>query len=136
MKMIVLLFLPLVLCQPSFTVSTTHPSVNNFGLFSSVKWSENVGVDLGLNMDLGMSYTVPYYTDRQYLVLGTDLSFMAGGRNWLTFMLYFMRITFNLEINGFKVVPSVRLLYDIIEYNSFCFSSDWLAKALAASLRV
>ncbi len=87
------------------------------GLFYNLMFGDTgVGFDFGHSMDLGANYKVPYYSERQYIVLGTDVSFHVGSYSWLTVILPFLKASVNLELNGVKLVPSWRTFYDITTY--------------------
>lgn len=101
------------------------------GLFYTLMFgNHSVGFDFGHSMDLGANYKIPYYSERQYLALGTDLSLQVGSNSWLTIILPFLKGSLYLEVNGVKLVPSWRLLYDITTYDDLCYSLDLYTKGL------
>ena len=57
-------------------------------------------------------------------MLGTDVSFHIGMFQWIQLITPFIKAGLNVEVNGVKLVPSLRLLYDITTYADFCSSID------------
>jgi hypothetical protein len=97
----------------------------NVNLFNT-----GVGVDFGHSFDIGANYKVPYYTERQYLILGTDVSVHAGSFSWLTFFTPIMKLTLNMELIGAKIQPQLRGLFDITTYTDLCASWTIFTKGL------
>ena len=67
--------------------------------------STGIGIDFSLNYDIGFNYKVPYYSDRQYLVLGTDLNLHMASMNYLVLKLGIVKLTLNFELLAMKLVP-------------------------------
>ena len=63
------------------------------------------GVDFGHTFDLGFKYSLPYYADRQYVVLGANISIGAESFSWLTLITPLGQAGLKLELNGLKMVP-------------------------------
>ena len=62
----------------------SSPDVQHMGLYYKTMFGNTgVGFDFAHSLDFGANYKIPYYTERQYLVLGTDLSFHIGLLTWL-----------------------------------------------------
>jgi hypothetical protein len=88
------------------------------------------GFDFGHSFDLGANYKVPYYSDRQYLVLGTDMSVHAASYSWIKLISPYARASLNMEINGVKLVPRLRGLFDTSNYADVCFAFDIFTSGL------
>ena len=80
------------------------------------------GLDFGHSFDLGMNYKLPYYSEREYLVVGADASVHAEAFTYVKFLTPLINTKFKLELNGMKLVPQARLLYDITNYSDLCYS--------------
>ena len=61
----------------------SEPLVKHMGLFYEFIDANGFGYNFSHALDLGVNYKVPYYTERQYLVLGTDVSFHIGMFQWI-----------------------------------------------------
>ena len=58
----------------------------------------------------------------------------AGSRNWVTVMLYFVRMHAYLEVNGVKGKAWGKLMYDVIRYIDLCFDSGFAINAVELNL--
>jgi hypothetical protein len=92
--------------------------------------STGVGFDFGHSFDVGMKFAFPYYSEREYLVLGTDASAHVAGFTWLQLITPYIRGSFNLEMNGVKLQPQLRGLLDTSNYSDLCMSLDLLTSGL------
>ena len=72
--------------------------------------------------DLGLTYHLPYYNDRQYLAVQPTGEIFLGSRSWVSLLLFFVKGIITLEINGVKITPSAEIMYDIIRYNDICLT--------------
>ena len=107
------------------------PFVKHVGLFYTMMFgSTGIGFDFGHSFDLGMNFKFPYYSDREYLVLGADTSAHVAGFSWLQLITPYLRGSINLEINGVKFQPRLRGLFDTSNYSDLCMSLDTLTSGL------
>ncbi len=95
-----------------------------------------MGIDLGFSVDVGASYHVPYYNDRQYLVLGPQASGYLASYNWMSAMLYVMKATVYAEIVGAKFTPRLKFMFDDVSYNDFCLQMGADAAATEANIYI
>ncbi len=115
----------------SIPASVEEPNVEHMGLYYNLMFGDTgVGFNFSHSLDFGANYKIPYYTEREYLVLGTDVSFHVGMFQWIQIILPFLSAGVNIELNGVKIVPSFRLLYDITTYNDVCSSFEVYTKGL------
>jgi len=109
----------------------SEPFVKHMGLFyEMIEPISGLGYKISHSMDLGLNYKIPYYSDRQYHVLGADISLHAGMFQWLEIITPFLSASIHIEVNGAKIVPSLRLLYDIATYTDACASFDIASSGL------
>lgn len=73
---------------------------------------------------------MPYYTENQYNVWENKFNTNVGGKSYFTLSLFFFRVTVFAEVIGAKFSPSARVKFDVINYNEFCFVSDWNLETL------
>jgi hypothetical protein len=101
------------------------------GIYYNMMFGQtNIGFDFGHSLDLGANYKIPYYSERQYMILGTDLSLHVGMFTWLEILLPYLKTSVNLEVTGVKLVPSLRLLYDISTYTDMCTTLELYTRGL------
>ena len=101
------------------------------GLFYNMMFGDTgVGFNFSHALDVGANYKIPYYTEREYLALGTDVSLHVGMFQWIQIILPFMKAGINIELNGVKAVPSFRSLYDITNYSDLCSSFEIYTRGL------
>ena len=99
--------------------------MEHVGLFYSLMFGDTgVGFDFGHSFDVGINYKVPYYSDRQYLVLGTDLSLHAASFSWLKVITPYVRASLNMDITGVKLATRLRGLLDTSNFGDVCFAMD------------
>ena len=105
--------------------------MKHVGLFYSMMFGNTgIGLDFGHSFDVGMNFKFPYYSDREYLVLGADSSAHIGGFSWLQIITPYLRGSVNLELNGVKFVPQLRTLLDTSSFSDLCMSLDLLTSGL------
>ncbi len=111
------------------------PRVMAFG-FEKADSTENglVGYELGLNFDLGWSYELPMYNQDENLVFRQRVAVYGGGRNYLSFTAYVVKVTLFADLWLGKATAENYLSYDIVNYQDFCLAGQWLVDLLRASL--
>jgi hypothetical protein len=90
----------------------------------------NIGIDVGLPMDLSIGYEMPYYSDNQYHVLEFRPHALLGGESYITIGLYLMRINIFFEVIGAKSSLSAKGYYDVITRSAACYGVDWTFEAM------
>jgi len=101
--------------------------VQAFGFNATAMTDDELwGLDLGLNFDVGASYEWPLYNQDQYLVSRLRLHAYAGGRNYVTFHLAYVRLHVFFDIDGFKMTffDSYSRI-DIVNYSDWCTAAAW-----------
>ena len=85
-----------------------------------------LGISFGVNFDVGVNWEMPLYNENQYLVSRIRASAFAGGRQWVTIKLAY------LKINVFFDAWPVRMTFfdnymrvDIVNYKDFCDAAKW-----------
>ena len=81
-------------------VEEQSPKVQNFGIFMNNMNENNWGYDIGLNFDLSLGYTMPYYKEMKYAVSEPHVHALLGGTNWVTLGLGAFKLNFFFEVNG------------------------------------
>ena len=111
------------------------PRVMAFG-YETASMSDNglVGYEVGLNMDLGWSYALPLYNEDEFLVFRQRGSVFAGGRQYVSFTLYAIRLYVFLDLWAGKATAESYLRYDIVNYGGFCNAAQYLVDLARASL--
>ena len=111
------------------------PRVQAFG-YETAALSSNglVGYELGLNADLGWSYELPLYNQDQYLVSRQRGSIYGGGRQYVSFTVYFVKLTVFLDLWLSKFTIDNYLRYDVVNYGDFCNATQWFLDVIRASL--
>ena len=92
--------------------------------YTAMLGNTSFGFDFSHALDIGMTYKLPYYSERQYLVFGTDVSLHAASFSHVKFLSPFGNVWFKLELNGMKVMPRGRAYYDITSFSDLCYSAD------------
>lgn len=101
------------------------PKVEHMGLYyTNMLGNTSFGIDFAHMLDIGLIYRTPYYSEKQYLALGLDISLHAASFSHLKFLTPMGNMRFNLELNGMKVVPRGRAYYDIETYADVCYAAD------------
>ena len=107
------------------------PKVDHVGLFYTLMFGNTgLGFDFGHSFDIGANYKVPYYSDRQYLVLGTDMSVHAASFSWLKIITPYIRGSLNMDITGVKLAPRLRGLLDTSNFSDICYAFDIFTSGL------
>ena len=96
--------------------------VKAYGLdYSSISSDNNFGYNLGLNMDLGFSYTFPVYNQDNFLVFRQIIRGYLGGRNYFTVIMGYVKITIFLDAWAFNAtVLDNYMRYNIVDYGGLC----------------
>lgn len=112
-----------------------QPRVESFG-FETTSYSAdgNVGYEFGLNCDLGIGYELPMYSQDQFLVMRQRVFAFGGGRQFIQFTFYYVRLWVYLDLYVAKATVDHFMRYDIIEYSDFCNAAVWLLDVARASL--
>lgn len=103
--------------------------MKNFGLFLDLVGND-IGIDLGLVMDAGMGYEFPYYSDFPYNIWEFRPNALIGGKSYVTISLFFFRVTVFFDVIGAKLTSAIRGKFDVVDKNSYCYSSDWFAEVV------
>lgn len=94
--------------------------------------AEGFGIDVGVVFDVSGGYKWPFYTQNQYMATNPKIRFMIGGKSWVTIILYMLKLTVYLDVNGFDVIPfNYLVLLDIVNYQNVCHRLDWSSQGLS-----
>lgn len=87
-----------------------------------------------MNADIGWNYELPLYNQDENLVFRQRFGVYGGGRQWVTFTLYFIRITVYADVWLTRFMMDSYQRIDIINYKNFCVAGSWLLDVLRFSL--
>ena len=104
-----------------------HPNVSMLGYSNKVYSADNwFGIEFGINFDVGLNWEVPLYNENQNLVSRIRTSALAGGRQYVTIQIWYLKIHV-----FFDVLPVRCTFFDfymkanIVEYSDFCAAARW-----------
>jgi hypothetical protein len=98
--------------------------------------TNDIGIEIGLPMDLSFGYEVPYYSENQYHVLNMKPHLLLGGKSWITLALFYLRVNVFFEVIGAKQTLSARAYFDVINKDRYCYAVDWDFETLVFKINV
>lgn len=112
-----------------------RPVVQAWGLEGGAYNSNGLfGFDYGINLDIGWNYELPLYNQDENLVFRQRLGVWGGGRQWVTFTLFFIRITLYADAWLTRFLIDSFLRMDIVNYSDFCTAGTWFLDVLRFSI--
>jgi len=92
-------------------------------LYSTDGWW---GLEVGLNFDIGVNWELPLYNQDQYLVSRIRASAFVGGRQYVTFQLWYFKIHIFFDVWGVRCTFFDNYMrVDIVNYGDFCAAAKW-----------
>jgi hypothetical protein len=98
--------------------------------------TNDIGIEIGLPMDLSFGFEVPYYSENQYHVLNMKPHLLLGGKSWITLALFYLRVNVFFEVIGAKQTLSARAYFDVINKDRYCYAVDWDFETLVFKINV
>ena len=101
-----------------------------FGWTTSTFSTDNYwGFTIGLNIDAGLNYELPLYNIDQYVIWRVLTHAFAGGRQYLTVQLGYVKLHLFVDLWGVKMTFFDNFMrYDIVTYDKFCDTAKWLLR--------
>lgn len=107
-----------------------RPKVQAFGYNAIAETTDGYwGIQIGINADIGVGYELPLYNMDQYMVWRAIAFGFAGGRQYVTIKLGYLRLHGFVDLWGAKATFFDNFMrYDIVNYKDFCDIAGWLVE--------